>query len=736
MNHFYQSIGEDWFTYPELYSNMVREASDGAKFVEVGSWRGRSASFMGVEIHNSNKKIYFDCVDTWKGSVEHQSDPSIINDTLYSEFLSNTKSLSHIIRPIRLSSLEAAKLYDDNSLDFVFIDASHEYNDVVDDINAWLPKVKEGGTLAGHDIGNHDVKKAVDSTLKSYQTIDGCWVVKKNNLASITFVTGLWDIGRDDLNEGWGRSFKHYLEKFEELLKIPYNLIIFGDEKLEEFVYQRRSKLNTQFIVRSKDKFKQSEYYPLIQGIRNKEEWYNQAGWLKDSTQARLELYNPLVMTKMFFLNDARILSKFNDSHIFWIDAGLTNTVHVGYLTDKRVMNNLIDAVTDFSFVCFPYEAINEIHGFDYKAICNYTKAKVNKVARGGFFGGPSSSVQDVNGIYYNTLITTLNEGYMGTEESIFSIMVYNNADKISYFNINSDGLLYTFFDNLGTGKLVASKEKPQAYATHVTYNKTAMYIITFNSPDQFEAIVESWKKQPRFITETDNYLLDNSSDLSTTPYYQELCKKYNFTHIKKDNLGICGGRQFVAEHFSESKNEYYIFLEDDMLLEHNEGKCANGFTTNVENLFDKTHKIIAKHDFDFLKFSFTEVYGDNRTQWAWYNVPQSVRSQIWPDYDKLPSHGLDPNAPLTRFNHIYNLDGLCYADGDIYYCNWPQLVSKKGNKKMFLDDKWAYPYEQTWMSHMFQMVLRGELQPAVLLASPINHCRFKFYDGKLRKES
>jgi predicted O-methyltransferase YrrM len=61
--------------------------------------------------------------------------------------------------------LDACKLYQDNSLDFVFIDASHEYQDVKEDIINWLPKVKIGGIIAGHDIGSPEVGKAVVEVL-------------------------------------------------------------------------------------------------------------------------------------------------------------------------------------------------------------------------------------------------------------------------------------------------------------------------------------------------------------------------------------------------------------------------------------------------------------------------------------------------------------------------------------------------------------------------------------------
>ena len=63
------------------------------------------------------------------------------------------------------------------------------------------------------------------------------------------------------------------------------------------------------------------------------------------------------------------------------------------------------------------------------------------------------------------------------------------------------------------------------------------------------------------FITLTKKYLLDNSTDLSTTDEYLEICKEYNFEHIKKDNIGITGGRQFIAEHFNDSDLEYMFFF-------------------------------------------------------------------------------------------------------------------------------------------------------------------------------
>ena len=79
---------------------------------------------------------------------------------------------------------------------------------------------------------------------------------------------------------------------------------------------------------------------------------------------------------------------------------------------------------------------------------------------------------------------------------------------------------------------------------------------------------------------------------------------------------------------------------------------------------------------------------------------------------------------------------GLPYVSGEVYYCNWPQVVSRHGNKKMFLDTTWGHPFEQTWMSHMYQLTKKRELYPGLLLLTPTEHDRFEHYDRELRKES
>ena len=556
-------------------------------------------------------------------------------------------------------------------------------------------------------------------------------------MSKITLVTGIWDIGRSNLSDGWSRSYQHYLDKFEKLLEVDTNMIIFGEESLKDFVFSKRNDSNTQFVTRPLSWF-ENEFYSKIQNIRTNPDWYNQVGWLAESTQAKLEMYNPLVMSKVFLLHDAKIMDKFNSEYLFWIDGGITNTVHPGYFTHDKVLDKLDKYISKFSFICFPYDASTEIHGFNYNKLNNLAGNKVTKVARGGFFGGPKDSITEINSIYYGLMSSTLNEGYMGTEESIFSIMTHKHSDIINYFEIENNGLVGKFFEDLKNDNLVVKSERPIEKENSLDINKVGLYVITFNSPNQFEALINSMLEYDSdFIYKTEKFLLDNSTDLSTTPRYKELCEKYGFEHIKKDNIGIVGGRVFVAEHFDETELDFYFWFEDDMGFYTKKGEvCRNGFNRYVANLYKKSLEIVKKENFDFLKLSFTEFYGSNDTQFSWYNTPQSFRETHWPNNPRLPEMGLDPNAPKTKFDTIGIYKGLPYISGEVYLSNWPIVLTKQGNYKCYLETKWAHPFEQTLMSYCFQETVKGRIKPGILLLTPTEHNRFEHYDGKLRKES
>jgi hypothetical protein len=555
---------------------------------------------------------------------------------------------------------------------------------------------------------------------------------------SVTVVTGIWDIKRDTLTEGWSRSFNHYLDHLDKLLKTPSNFIVYIEPEYEEWVWERRSKDNTAVIVRDLNWFKANEdIYNKIQKIRTNPDWYNQSGWLPDSTQAKLEMYNPLVMSKMFLLNDAALMDPFDSTHMVWVDGALTNTVNEGYFWHDQVLSKLDKYFNKFSFVAFPYDGKVEIHGFTYGPMCEYANGAIDKVCRGGIFGGPKYTISKTNELYYSSLYDTLTSGYMGTEESIFTIMLYKHPELFQYYSIENNGLLYSFFENLKNDVLDTQIQSNNIVINEHNINNIALYVLTYNSPEQFEKLCISFEEYDKnFLDRPKKFLLNNSLDHSTDEKYAILCEKYDFTEIKKDNLGICGGRQFIAEHAEENEFDYHFFFEDDMFFYLGSDEfCKNGFRRKIKDFYNTLMQIAWNENFDFLKWNFSEFYGDNTRQWAWHNVPSSERVKLFPDNPVKISSNPD-DAPYLNFKHIKSYNKLPYATGEIYYCNWPQVVSRAGNKKMFLDIKWAHPYEQTWMSYIYQETLNNNIYPGILLATPTEHNRFEFYKAEERREN
>jgi len=169
--HFYESI-PGWFNFQDLYREAVARASDGDVFVEVGSWLGRSTAFMATEIANSGKRILFYAVDTWKGSPAPQYQEVVAQHggSVYAAFIENMHrgglALGQHFNTIMSTSVDAAKTFEDGTLAFVFIDGAHEFHSVSEDVRAWLPKVRIGGNIGGHDANCPGLMNAVKQWIR------------------------------------------------------------------------------------------------------------------------------------------------------------------------------------------------------------------------------------------------------------------------------------------------------------------------------------------------------------------------------------------------------------------------------------------------------------------------------------------------------------------------------------------------------------------------------------------
>lgn len=176
-----------WFDWHQIYDEQLTGFDrNQATMVEVGTFKGRSAIYLASEIKRRHKNVTLYCVDHWRGNADEPNMAKMIEDAkgdFYPEFIRNINrtGVADYIKPLRMSSVEGAAQFADRSVDFVFIDAGHSYDDVKADLAAWYPKVKPGRSMAGHDIGSDQVRRAVRehcaSVGKVHREWENCWII-------------------------------------------------------------------------------------------------------------------------------------------------------------------------------------------------------------------------------------------------------------------------------------------------------------------------------------------------------------------------------------------------------------------------------------------------------------------------------------------------------------------------------------------------------------------------------
>lgn len=176
--HFYESL-DGYFDFESLYLEAAAAVPGGGVAVEVGVWRGKSLAFLAVEFANRAKAVRLVGVDLF-GETEEMQVPATPQAALLRTFLDHGVNAELHQRV----SWEAADSFADGSVDFVFIDASHDYESVSKDLAAWWPKVKPGGMFAGHDYTTYHpgVLQAVSEKFGGVlpvETVKHCWRVFK-----------------------------------------------------------------------------------------------------------------------------------------------------------------------------------------------------------------------------------------------------------------------------------------------------------------------------------------------------------------------------------------------------------------------------------------------------------------------------------------------------------------------------------------------------------------------------
>jgi hypothetical protein len=150
-----------WFQWRMAQEEAAKWFPSGSYFVEVGVYLGRSICSLAEVVERSGKKFNVIGIDTCRGSgpegprqKDYHGPVVTQNDGTFAGVLHmNILSCGYgdLISLIIADSVTASRFFPDQSLDWVHLDARHDYASVKADIQAWLPKVRRGGWLTGDD---------------------------------------------------------------------------------------------------------------------------------------------------------------------------------------------------------------------------------------------------------------------------------------------------------------------------------------------------------------------------------------------------------------------------------------------------------------------------------------------------------------------------------------------------------------------------------------------------------
>jgi len=148
------------FNYHSFYE-YIAKLTNLKVFVELGSWQGDSISYLTRQIKEyqnmENVKIYsIDLFEDTPCKIMRKKYSNKVDHIrhIYEYNLAINQVRDNIIT-IKKDTALSANDFENNSVDFCFLDASHDYQSAIQDLKAWYPKIKKGGIISGHDYDKH-----------------------------------------------------------------------------------------------------------------------------------------------------------------------------------------------------------------------------------------------------------------------------------------------------------------------------------------------------------------------------------------------------------------------------------------------------------------------------------------------------------------------------------------------------------------------------------------------------
>lgn len=172
---FYHKYGTD----KRVLNDLVALVPDKGTMVEIGSLAGFSTRIFA----NSFEKVI--SIDPYiAGYDPHDANAtdvrlSLARDLFLIRFIDDTK-----VTQINKTSEDAAGEFEDNSLDFVYIDGDHTYESVKKDIQLWAPKVRKNSYIGGDDYKWSGVARAVSELLPNHTALNKQWIAKVDDFVT------------------------------------------------------------------------------------------------------------------------------------------------------------------------------------------------------------------------------------------------------------------------------------------------------------------------------------------------------------------------------------------------------------------------------------------------------------------------------------------------------------------------------------------------------------------------
>lgn len=174
---------DGWFAHEDFYRFLLSNVPCYGRVVEVGVLCGKSIVYLAQKSQQLGLGLALYGVDIFKTTDEYKpwlhnyaSQPSFYELYMRNLFAAKVETL---ITTLAMPSVNAATMFENGSLDCVFIDAAHDVGSVSADIMAWRPKVKAGGFLAGDDYATPwGVVQAVDTLLPQRKLMKQTWWVQ------------------------------------------------------------------------------------------------------------------------------------------------------------------------------------------------------------------------------------------------------------------------------------------------------------------------------------------------------------------------------------------------------------------------------------------------------------------------------------------------------------------------------------------------------------------------------